>query len=220
MRAVCFGEINSSNASDKYSGKDRIHVSNPVHENDSLFCGSVEGIIQAPRDTVWAILCDYNNYHKFFPRLPISFMVDKVVLDEIDKEQVWKRAAFETLIDKYRLEEPASNTFYFYNVIDMPFPFPDRWLLLKEEKDPEQYSMHWEMIYGNILITNGSWELKQHGHNSSETIAVYTTYSKSLIPIPVFIINIGFNNSLPDIIKGLRRRVNELSINCEAINKN
>jgi len=148
--------------------------------------------------------------------MPVTLIVDKGVLNEIRKKQEWKRAEFETLIRKYRLNIPVTDTFYVYNVIDMPLPFPDRWLLLKMKINTDQYNMYWKMIYGNMLITDGSWELKQHGRNSSETIAVYTTYSKSLIPIPVFIMNIGLNNTLPDIIKGLRRRVGEVSIICES----
>ena len=213
--AVCPGEINSSPASDKYTEKDRIYVSNPGHKDNSMFRGSVEGVIQATRDTVWTVLSDYNNYHKFFPRMPVTFIVDEGALEEIGRKQEWKRAEFEALISKYRLEEPAGDIFYFYNVIDMPFPFADRWLLFKMERDPGQYNMYWKMIYGNMLITDGSWELEQYGRNSSETLAVYTTYSKSIIPIPVFIMSIGLNNTLPDIIKGLRRRVSELSIICE-----
>jgi hypothetical protein len=168
---------------------------------------------------VWTVLCDYNNYHKFFPRIPVTFVVDEGALNEIRKKEEWKRAEFEALISKYRLEEPSSDTFYFYNVIDMPFPFPDRWLLFKEERDSEQYIMYWKMIYGNMRITDGSWELEQSDSNSSETLAIYTTYSKSLVSIPVFIMNIAFNNTLPDIIQGLKRRVSELNINCESNKK-
>ncbi len=211
MGAVYSEEINSSPESDKYTEKDRIYLSNPGHEDDRLFRGSAEGVIQAPRDTVWTVLSDYNNYHKFFPRMPVTFIVDEGALKEIGKTQEWKRADFEALISKYRLEEPAGDIFYFYNVIDMTFPFADRWLLFRMERDPGQYNMYWKMIYGNMLITEGSWELEQYGRNSSETLAVYTTYSKSIIPIPVFIISIGLNNTLPDIIIGLRRRVSEFS---------
>jgi len=173
------------------------------------------GSSKPPRGTVWTVLCDYTNYHKFFPRLLVAYIVDDGVLNKIGKKQEWKRAEFEALISKNKLAVPVANTFYVYNVIDMPFPFPDRWMLLKMEINPEQYKMYWKMIYGNMLIIDGSWELKQYGCSSSETLAVYTAYSKSFISIPAFIMNIGFNNTLPDIIKGLRRRVGEVNIICE-----
>ncbi|HEB29601.1 MAG TPA: hypothetical protein ENI15_01835 [Spirochaetes bacterium] len=142
MGAVCSGEINSSPASDKYTGKDRTYVSNSGHEDDRLLHGSVEGVIQAPRDTVWRVLSDYNNYYKFFPGMPVTFIVDEGTLNDILKKQDWKRAEFEALISNNRLEAPVADTFYFYNVIDLPFPLTDRWLLFKVERDPEQYNMY------------------------------------------------------------------------------
>ena len=172
-----------------------------------LISGRVVGVIDAPIDTVWAVLSDYNNYQQFMPRLTVSYMVDAGVLNELKGKKDWSRSRFEAMLDSHRTEEFGDEGFYFYNVLDMPFPLYDFWFLLKIERNPSLHRFDWTMIYGNMLVNEGSWDLKSYGSDSSKTVAAYVTRSDPGVYIPNILQTFALKNTLPDTIKNLRTRV-------------
>jgi hypothetical protein len=184
-----------------------ILVSRLEDGSKNLISGRAAGIIDAPVDRVWAVLSDYNNYQKFMPRLTETYMVDAGVINELKSRKDWTRDQFEALLDSYRTDEVREDGFFFYNVMDMPFPFPDFWFLLKMERNPSLHSFNWTMVYGNMLVNEGSWELKSYGEDSSKTIALYETSSDPGVYVPEVLQKLALKSTLPDIIKNLRRRV-------------
>jgi len=172
--------------------------------------GQVGGIIEAPVDKVWEVLSDYNRFHEYMPRMPVTFIVSKQALDAIAKKTDWKRTAFEKMLMPYRIDAMESDTVYFYNVVDMPVPVRDRWYLLEMVRDPLSCRVEWKMVTGNMKVNSGSWQLMLHPESPNRTVAVYTTVSNSGIPIPGFIQEYGLGRSLPDIIRGVRKRAGEL----------
>jgi hypothetical protein len=172
--------------------------------------GQVAGIIEAPIHKVWEVLSDYNHFHEYMPRMPVTYIVTKAALDEIGTREVWKRKAFEKMLISYRIESMESDTVYFYNVVDMPLPVRDRWYLLEMVRDPFCFHVEWKMVTGNMIVNSGSWQLMLHPECPNRTVAVYTTISNSGIPIPGFIQKYGLGRSLPNIIKGVRKRAGEL----------
>jgi hypothetical protein len=188
----------------------KIIVTRPGSADPHVLCGRVMGIIDAPIDLVWMALSDYNHFHQFLPRLPVTFIVDKNVMVEINKKPQWNRQELESMLSRHRLHTLNSDTVYFYNVLDMPFPVGDRWYLLKMIREPEKYTVHWSIVTGNMVVNDGSWELTPCSDDPSHTLAVYTTCSDSGVNLPKFIINIGMKKSLPGIITGLRGRVHQM----------
>ncbi len=188
----------------------KIVVTQPEIYYPGVLCGKVMGVIDAPIDQVWMVLSDYNHFYQFLPRLPVTFIVDKKAVDEINQKLHWEREELEAVLDQYRLNEVMSDTVYFYNVLDMPFPVGDRWYLLEMVRFPAQYTVRWRMVLGNMVINDGMWELSPCSNNEFQTLAAYTTCSDSGIELPRFIVNMGLKKSLPDIIKGVRGRIEEL----------
>jgi hypothetical protein len=186
--------------------EDEIRVAKLDAGGWNLISGRAVGVVDASIDTVWEVLSDYNNYQQFMPRLSVTYLVDAGVLNELNKKKNWSRTQFETMLDSYRTEEFRDGGFYFYNVMDMPFPFPDFWFLLRMERNPSAYRFHWTMVYGNMLLNEGSWELKPYGSDSTKTIAVYMTRSDPGVYIPNILQKFALKSTLPDIIKNLRRR--------------
>lgn len=189
---------------------DGIVVTKPKTENTNSLCGRVTGIVDGPVDLVWAVLSNYNHFHEFFPRMPVTFIVDERVIEEINKKPEWNRKELEVLLNDYRINELRSDTVYFYNVVDMPFPVSDRWYLLKMIRNPKEFYVYWSLVIGNMILNDGSWKLSRCVHNPNSTLATYTTCSNSGIRIPRFVMKIGMNKSLPGIIKGLRKRTDQM----------
>lgn len=165
------------------------------------------GIIEAPVDTVWKVLNDFNKFKEFMPNMKESLIIDKEVIKEIDIKQKWDREPFEKILDKYRLNYANSDTFCSYSVLDLPWPADDRWYLIKNIIDDEQHTKRWSYVIGNMNVCEGSWELQPYDKNPSQTVVIYTTYSDPGGRIPNWIINLGFTKTLDDVILGLRKRV-------------
>jgi hypothetical protein len=73
-------------------------------------------------------------------------------------------------------------------------------------RDAFSCTVRWKMVTGNMMLNRGSWQLMLHPTDPNKTLAVYTTVSNSGIPIPSFIQRFGLNRSLPNIIRGVRKR--------------
>lgn len=205
-----YARVEDNTIHEKELREGKIIVTKPESVDPHVLCGKVTGIVDAPIDLVWMALSDYNHFHEFLPRMPVTFIVDKKVIGEIEGRQQWNRQELESVLNRYRLHALNSDTVYFYNVLDMPFPVGDRWYLLKMIREPEKYTVHWSIVTGNMVVNDGSWELSSCTDDPSLTLAVYTTCSDSGIKLPKFMINIGMKKSLPDIITGLRGRVHQM----------
>ncbi|KPK94776.1 hypothetical protein AMJ80_05355 [bacterium SM23_31] len=174
---------------------------------DSNILGArATGIIEAPIDSVWKVLNDFNKFKEFMPNLRTSFIVDKAILKEIDIKQKWDREPFEKMLSKYILDQANSDTVCSYSVLDLPI-VTDRWYLLKKVVDNEKHTIRWSLAQGNVNVNEGSWELQPYAKNHSQTVVIYTTYSDPGGYIPNWIIELGFTTTLEDVILGLRRRV-------------
>ena len=175
-------------------------------DNPRILGGQAQATIDAPIERIWEILNDFNRYAEFLPRQVKSWIVSPEVLAEISQESGLSRRQAEYLLGPYRLDSVEGDTVYSYNVLDMPFPVSQRWYLLETVRDVEQYSLTWHQVTGNLRATTGSWQLEPL---DDKTLATYTTRSDVGISVPGFLVNLGLNQTLPDVIKALRRRAEE-----------
>jgi hypothetical protein len=171
--------------------------------------GAVMGVINASADKVWEVLNDFNNFNTFMPRIRASFLVDQLALQEVEGRTSWKRKDLEAVIARYRNEKTASDVFYFYNVLDMPSPIPDRYYLLEMTRERRNRHLRWRLVAGNVRSAEGSWSLEAWGGDEPRTLALYTSYSNPGIVLPHFAVRIAIDKTLPGVIEGVRRRVNE-----------
>jgi hypothetical protein len=178
----------------------------------NLISGRVVGVVDAPIDTVWAVLSDYNSYQQFMPRLDVTYMVDRDVMDEFSMKEDWTRPQFEALLSRYRTDELEGEGLYYYNVLDIPFPMADLWFLLKMVRNPSLHRFSWSLVYGNMLINEGAWELKSCSTDDSTTLVSYTTSSDPGVNVPHFLENLALRSTLPNTIESLRERVRQLNV--------
>lgn len=167
--------------------------------------GRSQGVIAAPLDRVWAVLNRSGEFADYMPNFLASWLIDRSVQPEVICRGDWHRGQLERLLAVHRLGDWSGDTVLFYNVLDMPFPVSDRWYLLEMWRDRETYTIGWNQLVGNLKTTRGSWELSPWAYG--QTLATYTTVSIPGIALPRFLLEIGLNQSLPEVIRGLQNRV-------------
>jgi hypothetical protein len=176
----------------------------PAGERGTLG-GRSQGVVRAPIERVWTVLNESNEFENYMPNFRASWLIDRLVQPEVACRGDWQRGDLERLIAGHRLADWPGDTVLFYNVLDMPFPVSDRWYLLEMWRDRELHTIGWSQLVGNLRTTHGSWELSPWA--AGQTLATYTTVSNPGISLPRFFLDIGLNQSLPGVIRGLRNRV-------------
>jgi len=168
--------------------------------------GRSQGVIAAPLDRVWAVLNRSGEFADYMPNFLASWLVDRTAIGDIEPGRRWQRAELEEAVAEYRLADWPGDTVLFYNVLDMPFPVSDRWYLLEMTRDKAAYLIGWNQVIGNLKSTAGSWQLAPR-LDGRHTLATYTTVSEPGIALPGFVLDMGLTQSLPGVIKALRKRV-------------
>jgi hypothetical protein len=171
------------------------------------YAGRVWGVIEANVDSVWSLLGDYNHMSEYMPAYSVGYLVDGKALAVVNARKQWKRRDFEEALAPYRIDTLAGDTVYLYNVIDIPFPLADRWSLLKVVRDGNAHTVQWQLVAGNMITSNGSWEIRPFRGDDN------MTSSDSGIFLPQFVISTAFSRTLPSIIKQLRSRMLEHDAN-------
>jgi hypothetical protein len=168
--------------------------------------GRSQGVIAAPLDRVWAVLNRSGEFADYMPNFLASWLVDRTAMGDIEPGRRWQRAELEEAVAEYRLADWPGDTVLFYNVLDMPFPVSDRWYLLEMTRYKAAHLICWNQVIGNLKSTAGSWQLAPW-LDSRHTLATYTTVSEPGIALPGFVLDMGLTQSLPGVIKALRKRV-------------
>jgi hypothetical protein len=136
----------------------------------------------------------------------VSWLVDRTALAAVGDRTDWQRSELESVLQEFRAADWPGDTVLFYNVLDMPFPVSDRWYLLEMMRDKATHSISWSQVIGNLKSTAGSWQLAPW-LDGRHTLATYTTVSEPGIALPGFVLDMGLTQSLPCVIKALRKRV-------------
>jgi hypothetical protein len=168
--------------------------------------GRSQGVIAAPLDRVWAVLNRSGEFADYMPNFHVSWLVDRAAMGDVEPGRRWQRGELEEAVAEFRLADWPGDTVLFYNVLDMPFPVSDRWYLLEMTRDKAAHLISWNQVIGNLKSTTGSWQLAPW-LDSRHTLATYTTVSDPGIALPGFVLDMGLNQSLPGVIRALRKRV-------------
>ena len=173
-----------------------------------IVCGQSQGVVSAPVDRVWAVLNRSGEFADYMPRTRVSWLIDPSARADVGVRLKWERPELETTLEGYRRADWPGNTVLLYNVLDVPFPVSDRWYLLEMTRDTVAHSIRWEQVTGNLKSNDGLWQLAAWP-DSGHTLVTYTTSVEPGVAVPGFILAIGVRQSLPGIIKSLRRRVTQ-----------
>lgn len=164
------------------------------------------GIVDAPIDAVWEVISDYNRYHEFMPRTPVTFLVDPEAMNAWEEQSIMNWNQFEEDLAKYRVDGYGNNPIYFYNRFDMPFPLKDRFYLLKVERFPDRYRSEWIEIVGNTRVNEGSWTLAAFEGQPETTLVIYAVDVDPGLSLPASILESAMKK-LPEIIRSLRQHI-------------
>ena len=164
--------------------------------------GTATGVIDAPREQVWAVIGDFNHFTEFMPSFKTSFMLKPDVMTSLDSTRSLKNQ--EPLLSANKLDRAASDTLLLYHCFNFPFPLGDRRCLLRMVRDGVNYYSHYDLVMGDFKIDEGSWQLSPYG---DKTLAIYITRSDPGLAVPGFLLRIGTRHILPDVIQGVRKRV-------------
>jgi hypothetical protein len=163
-------------------------------------------VVSAPVDRVWAVLNRSGEFADYMPNTPVSWLIDLSVRADVGVRRKWERPALEAALEGYRRADWPGDTVFLYSVLDVPFPVSDRWYLLEMTRDTVAHSIRWEQVTGNVKSNDGLWQLAPWP-DSGQTLVTYTTSVEPGVAVPGFILAIGIRQSLPGIIKSLRKRV-------------
>lgn len=173
--------------------------------------GVAIGIVDAPAEQVWKVIHQNNDFVHFMPRMLESILVDPAAIDRA------KALKFDyntgdpheliQFLKKHRVDKMTDTTGYFFSLLSLPWPATNRWYIIKLEDfvTSGRWYQHWSLVIGNLKTNDGSWELIPL--DNDRTLVTYTVFSDPGGLIPDWIINVGTNQTLPDVIKSIRKRV-------------
>jgi len=168
------------------------------------------GVIYAPIEKIWEVISDYNHFKDFMPRIKESFIVNPSELKKILDIEVEEWKKFEKYLRNYKLEQINGDIIYFYNRFNMPWPFKNRYYILKMVQYPESFSFRWTQFIGNTKVNDGSWELIPFKGSKRKTLGVYTLITDPGVSVSPSLCRLAIKITLPGTIKSVRKRVLKL----------
>ncbi len=179
----------------------------------------LKGVINAPPDQVWNLIINDEKICKFMPRLLKSQVLQPESITRLKAIKEPKAAdEIEALLadcfthsTDFRVPGQIY-TLYLYERIDLPWPFKDRWYVVRITRDERQaikrvYVARWFLEAGNLSENRGQWKLEPLGEN--RTIVTYHMITDPGVNLPRYIVNKGMYHTLPEIINGLRKGVSQ-----------
>ncbi len=181
----------------------------------SLQCAKMMGVIDAPPEIVWKVINDVNNFKNIMPRTLSSMAVAPEKIPLILQKRPTRSKEVEKLLGPVPAD-PASYrvpgglyTVYSYSNLDFPWPCSNRWYILKGKKDETKGAQHyyrssWSLVIGNLKENSGEWILEPFG--PAKTKATYSLCTDPGGAIPKFLVKEATCNTMPQIIKAIRKR--------------
>ncbi len=182
---------------------------------ESLKCAEMVGVVDAPPEIVWQVICDVNNYKNFMPHTRNNMAVAPEKIPVILHRKATRAEEVEQLLgpippdpDIYRIPG-GTYTVYIYSDLEFPWPCKNRWCIVKGLRNETQAAQHvyhtsWSLVTGNLKENSGGWILEPFG--STKTKAIYKLCTDPGGSIPKFLVNQGTRISMPQIIKAVRKQ--------------
>ena len=106
-------------------------------------------------------------------------------------------------LKKNELRRKEGDRYYFYSVLDFPWPMDDRWSLNETRYFPDIKGLSWRRTDGSVRVNEGAWRLFP---SNEGTLMIYKVrFDPGLSMIPDWLLNYGMEKEAPGIIHSLRR---------------
>ena len=161
-------------------GRGEIIVYSRTVRNSSTQEVVVKAVIDAAMPRVWKLVSRCNDFTRTMPR-----------------------------IKKSRELSRKGNVITCTTTVDMPFPYSDLTATIRAVHTYRKgyWARRWDLISGDYLKYQGSWELTHFQGKKNRTLMVYRAHVKPKAWVPDWIRRMAQKRSLPAMIKKFRRLV-------------
>jgi ribosome-associated toxin RatA of RatAB toxin-antitoxin module len=141
---------------------------------------SVTAVVDAAPAEIWAIVSDCNTYSKNMIRIESA--------KELSRE---------------------GNQVVCEVTADMPFPLSNltAQTRAKHTVGPPVWSREWTLIKGDYTSNEGSWRIQAFDLEGTRSLVVYSVHAVPDMMVPDSLIKKAQRDTLPDLIKNLRKKV-------------
>lgn len=152
----------------------------------------------------------------------IKYVIGRILIDETP-ERLWP-----VLVNPFEFEGKICHRMKHVEVIaDQPqlsqlgctvglvFPLPDL-MYVVESKYTAFSRVDFQRISGSFKDFRGFWELLPTA-NGKKTEVIYSMYLDPGVPVPDWLVRLGVRGELPNVLSGLRARVDELNRSAETV---
>lgn len=152
----------------------------------------VRALVDAPVETVWALVSDCDNYKKNMVRVESA-------------KKLW---------EKGKADSPEGAVVVCTTTIDMPFPLSNLTSKTagKHTIKDGVYRRAWKLLKGDYHSNTGSWTVKKY-KDTDRTLVEYKIHAVPKILVPAFLQEAAQSSSLPELIGHLRKQAKNYKAN-------
>jgi hypothetical protein len=173
--------------------------------------GSMAGTMNVAAEHVYAVMCDYDHYHRFSHTIRSQAAVPPPIQAQLERS-----AADAADISRYivagaePIHCPGENAVLTY--LQYPFPLRDKWVLAKylAESTANTYSIHYERLAGTSTTVKGQTLISRRDAQHCRFEMRYTYDMSSLIPN--FIIRWGGKKEMASMFEEIERLAQERAL--------
>jgi len=137
----------------------------------------VYGLIDAPADQVWKAITSYDRYQEFLP-----------------------------LVVESGIRKQAPGRCWQFVKMRPPWPLHDHWMVNANVENKAKWNLSWTMDDGNLRMEHGYWQITPVGPNKCK-LQYHLTVDPWLDVVPSWLVEFATKQVLPNVIKGVRKRV-------------
>lgn len=141
------------------------------------------GVVDAPPAETWPVVRDCEHFSKFLPSTKSS------------------------------ARKQEGNDSLCFDEIALPFPLANLWADTKSvvyEAPGGHARREWSLVRGTYRRNQGAWSVHPFGAGGTRSLVSYRIDSDPSLAVPDFILKSAQAGSLPDVIRGVRKRVLQL----------
>lgn len=168
--------------------------------------------IPFPVDQVWKVFIDTNAYKVIHKDYKDSQTLDKdtfykLINNKPETIEDFYKAWHGSIVDSFDgREEGKIWSSYAMQYLNLPWPFKDRWNILKvkndeTKKDEGKYSYHYRAFAGNFVELHGEWEVFSIGDKPGWTEFRGHYKANAGIALPKFITKAAMKKSMRKSVK-------------------
>ncbi|MDB5099367.1 MAG: hypothetical protein JWM80_3788 [Cyanobacteria bacterium RYN_339] len=137
----------------------------------------VWGLIDGTPDQVWKAITTYDRYQDFLP-----------------------------LVVESSVRKRAPGRCWQYVRMRPPWPLHDHWMVNANVENKATGNLSWTMDDGNLRMEHGYWQITPVGPNKCK-LQYHLTVDPWLDVVPSWLVEFATKQVLPNVIKGVRKRV-------------